>query len=83
MPASIFHAGRFRLLTIAGILCLFGGSYACAAPQRNAAAGPSFKKAQKMREALEGRPERQRTRREYDHVIDAYRAVYRSKPGGS
>jgi len=33
-----------------------------------------------MREALEGRPERQRTRREYERVMDAYRAVYHSNP---
>ena len=33
-----------------------------------------------MREALEGRPERQRTRREYGRVMDAYRAVYHSNP---
>lgn len=33
-----------------------------------------------MREALEGRPERQRTRREYERVLDAYRAVYHSNP---
>lgn len=33
-----------------------------------------------MREALEGRPERQRTRRDYERVMDAYRAVYHANP---
>jgi N-acetylmuramoyl-L-alanine amidase len=33
-----------------------------------------------MREALEGRLERQRTRREYERVMDAYRAIYHSNP---
>lgn len=83
MPAPIPHAGRFRLLAIAGILCMFGGLSASAAPQRSATARPSFERAQKLREALEGRPERQRTRREYERVMDAYRAIYHSNPGSS
>jgi len=36
-----------------------------------------------MREALEGRPERQRTRREYERVMEAYRAVYHGDPGAA
>jgi N-acetylmuramoyl-L-alanine amidase len=80
MPAPIFHAGRFRLLAVAGFVCVFGGLSAFAAPRHNPAARVSFERAQKMREALEGRPERQRTRREYERVMDAYRAVYHSNP---
>jgi N-acetylmuramoyl-L-alanine amidase len=80
MPAPIFHAGRFRLLAVAGFLCLFSGLCASGAPLRKSAARSSFEKAQKMREALEGRPEQQRTRREYERVMDAYRAVYHSDP---
>jgi len=34
-----------------------------------------------MREALEGRPESQRTRLQYERVLDAYRAIYHSDPG--
>jgi N-acetylmuramoyl-L-alanine amidase len=33
-----------------------------------------------MREALEGRPEQQRTRLQYDRVLDAYRAIYHGDP---
>lgn len=33
-----------------------------------------------MREALEGRPEQQRTRRDYERVLNAYRAVYHGNP---
>jgi N-acetylmuramoyl-L-alanine amidase len=80
MLALIFHAGRYRLLTVAGFLCLFSGLCASSAPQHKAAARASFEKAQKMREALEGRPEQQRTRREYERVLDAYRLVYHSYP---
>jgi len=36
-----------------------------------------------MREALEGRPERQRTRRDYERVMDAYRVVYHGDPAAS
>ena len=81
MPASILHAGRFRLLSIAGCICLLALSNAWlpAAPQ-HAPPHSAFEKAQRMREALEGRPERQRTRRDYDRVIEAYRAIYHRDP---
>ena len=39
-----------------------------------------FAKAERMREALNGRPAKQRTRREYQHAIDAYRRVYFGRP---
>ena len=84
MPASILHAGRFRLLSIAGCICLlaFSNTWLPAAPQ-HASPHSAFEKAQRMREALEGRPERQRTRRDYDRVIEAYRAIYHGDPGSS
>lgn len=80
MPAPIFHAGRCRLLAVAGFLCVLGGLGAFAATRHSPTARPSFERAQKLREALEGRPERQRTRREYERVLDAYRTVYHSNP---
>ena len=39
-----------------------------------------FEKAQRLREALNGRPAKQRTKREYSRVIEAYRRVYRYSP---
>src|SRR5579875_3817786 len=39
-----------------------------------------YEKAQRMREALEGRPEQQRTRRDYERVLNAYRSIYHSDP---
>jgi len=39
-----------------------------------------FEKAQRLREALNGRPAKQRTKREYGRVIEAYRRVYRYSP---
>jgi len=42
-----------------------------------------FAKAERMREALNGRPRGQRTRREYQRVIDSYRQVYLGSPASS
>ena len=42
-----------------------------------------FERAERLREALEGRPEEQRTRRDYDHVLDAFRAIYHGDPASS
>ena len=42
-----------------------------------------FAKAEQMREALNGRPAEERTRREYQRVIDAYRRVYFGCPTSS
>jgi N-acetylmuramoyl-L-alanine amidase len=81
MPALLFHAGRLRLLSIAGLFCLLTVLPASAASRHAAlTAHTPFDKAQRMREALEGRPEHQRTRGEYDRVMDAYRAIYHSNP---
>ncbi|MGA8538591.1 MAG: N-acetylmuramoyl-L-alanine amidase [Terriglobales bacterium] len=42
-----------------------------------------FAKAERMREALNGRPVGERTRREYQRVIDSYRRVYFGSPTSS
>jgi N-acetylmuramoyl-L-alanine amidase len=42
-----------------------------------------FAKAERMREALNGRPVGERTRHEYQRVIDAYRRVYFGSPTSS
>jgi len=42
-----------------------------------------FAKADRMREALNGRPAGERTRREYQRVIDSYRRVYFGSPTSS
>ena len=42
-----------------------------------------FAKAERMREALNGRPAAERTRREYQRVIDSYRRVYFGSPASS
>jgi N-acetylmuramoyl-L-alanine amidase len=81
MPATFSSAGRPGLLSIAGCLLLLSFNICLhAAPPRGGGSFPSYERAQRLREALEGRPERQRTRREYERVIDAYRAVYHGGP---
>ena len=43
-------------------------------------AASQFETAQRLREALNGRPAKQRSKREYSRVIDAYFRVYRYSP---
>ena len=43
----------------------------------------NFAQAERMREALNGRPVAQRTRRDYQRVIDSYRRVYFGAPTSS
>lgn len=51
-----------------------------AIPQYGSPRSASFSRAERLREALEGRPESQRTRLQYDRVLDAYRAIYHGDP---
>jgi len=50
---------------------------------RKQEAREQFDKAEQMREALNGRPADQRTRKDYQHVADAYRKVYYVSPASS
>jgi N-acetylmuramoyl-L-alanine amidase len=43
----------------------------------------AYDQALRMREALEGRPRQQRTRRDYNRVLEAFRAVYHGTPRGA
>jgi N-acetylmuramoyl-L-alanine amidase len=64
--------------------CLVATQPAAARPHHSDAwARQQFAKAERMREALNGRPAGERTRREYQRVIDAYRAVYFGRPTSS
>jgi N-acetylmuramoyl-L-alanine amidase len=75
MPLSYRSGGR------ASFLCLiFCGLLFCWQASASRQPLSPFDKAQRLREALEGRPEQQRTRRDYERVLDAYRAVYHSDP---
>jgi N-acetylmuramoyl-L-alanine amidase len=49
-------------------------------PARQLSRLPPFEQAEHLRLALEARPESQRTRIDYERVLDAYRAVYHHDP---
>ena len=50
---------------------------------RKQEAREQFDKAEQMRESLNGMPADQRTRKDYQHVADAYRKVYYVSPASS
>ena len=57
--------------------------FAASAASRKQEAASQFEKAEQMREALNGRPQEERTRRDYQRVADAYRKVYYVAPASS
>jgi N-acetylmuramoyl-L-alanine amidase len=57
--------------------------FAWSAASRKQEAASQFAKAEQMREALNGRPQEERTRRDYQRVADAYRKVYYVAPASS
>ncbi len=65
---------------LAALLCVLPASARRTVAQKKKAAHAQFEKAEHMREALNGLPEGQRTRRDYNRVIDAYRVVYYGAP---
>jgi N-acetylmuramoyl-L-alanine amidase len=70
-----------RILTIASLVCiLLAPLSARTLKQKKQAASAQFQVAEYLREALNGKPESQRTRRDYDRVLDAYRKVYHTAP---
>ena len=81
-----YRSGR-RLLGAFSLLVLFVGaslsSFASNSASRKQQAHDQFEKAEQMREALNGRPEDERTRRDYQRVADAYRKVYYVAPDSS
>ena len=78
-PRPIRRAAR--ALCAAVSLALIGPAALGATPQYwMGRGGAAFAHAERMREALEGRPESQRTRLQYERVLDAYRAIYHIDP---
>lgn len=69
-----------------GVVCLVAAAALPAgarARHNDAWARAQFAKAERTREALNGRPEGERTRREYQRAIDGYRRVYFGSPASS
>src|SRR5215471_4696441 len=71
----------FRLLTVFSLVCiLLPPAFASTVKQKKQAAKAQFEVAEGLRESLNGKPESQRTRHDYDRVLDAYRMVYHTAP---
>ena len=70
-----------RILALGSLACLLlAPLHARSVRQKKLAARSQFDMAERMREALNGKPESQRSRRDYQKVLDAYRKVYYTAP---
>jgi N-acetylmuramoyl-L-alanine amidase len=74
-----------RILIKTALAALLAGALVSFAPARTVkekkqAAHTQFETAERMREALVGKPESKRSRGDYQKVIDAYRKVYYTAP---
>src|SRR5215813_4431640 len=70
-----------RTLIATFLVCtLLAPMYARTVKQKKQAAAVQLQAAERLRESLNGKPESQRTRRDYDRVLDAYRKVYHTAP---
>jgi N-acetylmuramoyl-L-alanine amidase len=66
------------------MLCLsFAPAFAASVQVKKQQARSQFEIAERMREELNGLPQKDRTRKEYQRVMDAYRHVYYSVPTSS
>ena len=71
------------VVTLAMALALLTPAAATTTAQKRQVAASQFETAERLRESLNGRPAGERTRREYQRVIDAYRRVYYTSPVSS
>ncbi len=84
LSTTLTRCGRAFRLGAAFLLVLLPLVSAWARVHHNDAwARQQFTKAERMREALNGRPAGERSRREYQRVIDSYRRVYFGSPASS
>jgi len=86
-PSHFCNPSPFNALTLLLALLLLTATnpnaLAASAASRKQEAATQFEKAEQMREALNGRPTEERTRRDYQRVADAYRKVYYVAPTSS
>ena len=75
---------QIRLATVLALLALLSlPGFARDVARSKQLARTHFETAERMREALNGLPSRERTKREYERAADAYRRVYYMSPGSS
>src|SRR3954471_18183771 len=83
------HTGNLRVcimaaaLLAAGLLSPVASQAKRTVAQKKQVARTQFENAERMREALNGTPQKKRTRRAYTLVMDAYRKVYYTAPTSS
>src|SRR3954453_3370826 len=77
------HARRFAALTTLVALLCVPSVNAEGRSSKVVQARSQFDNAEKMREALNGQPAAERSKREYQRVMDAYRRVYYMSPASS
>ena len=83
---SLRHCSMRVLIVLLISLAISGSSFGALAgspASRKQQARTQYETAQRMREALNGRPDKERTRKEYRKVADAYRKVYYTSPASS
>ena len=76
-------ANTIRAAIVASLACALLApmpAHARSVQQKKQAAATQLVTADRMRDALEGKPESRRTRRDFQKVIDAYRQVYYQAP---
>jgi N-acetylmuramoyl-L-alanine amidase len=84
MTGPIGKSGWKLWITAFAVLFLLGSSsFAASLAVKKQQARSLFESAERMREELNGLPQRERSRREYQRVADAYRRVYYAAPGSS
>lgn len=77
------HAFRLGVALLLALLPLPSASASTRIHHNDAWARQQSVRAERMREALNGRPAAERTRHEYQRVIDSYRRVYMGSPASS
>ena len=84
MTGQIFGRAWKRWLTALCMLCLLvPPAFAANIQAKKQQARSQFENAGRMREELNGLPQKDRSRREYQRVMDAYRRVYYAAPTSS
>src|SRR5215831_6877199 len=82
-PSVIIRRG-FVLVALIVSLVICRTAFAAGSPAvRKQEARTQYETAERMREALNGRPASERTRKDYQKVADAYRKVYYGSPASS
>src|SRR5579884_843313 len=73
-------SGRFTSVAVIALLLISLPTQARTLARKKELARTEFERAEQLREALNGRPAKQRTVRDYERVINAYRRVYYTAP---